>query len=43
MTATTARIPEAWEALPDEEVVRRIYTSDRGVPSVETGATRPLS
>jgi RNA polymerase sigma-70 factor, ECF subfamily len=27
-TTTTARIPEAWEALPDEEVVRRILEGE---------------
>jgi RNA polymerase sigma-70 factor, ECF subfamily len=27
-TTTTARIPEAWEALPDEEVVRRVLEGE---------------
>jgi ABC-2 type transport system ATP-binding protein len=42
--AQRARLVDLAVEEPDiEEVVRRIYTSDRGVPSVEPGATRPLS
>jgi viologen exporter family transport system ATP-binding protein len=42
--ARRARLVDLAVEEPDiEEVVRRIYTSDRGVPSVEPGATRPLS
>jgi len=42
--AQRARLVDLAVEEPDiEEVVRRIYTSDRGIPSVEPGATRPLS